>query len=148
MLFSCASAFVFLQQLHQHCIAWCFLINLPGMCLVHLLNFKTPKPKKKTHHLPNDRFLIKMLLENDVFGPQKGYPPWAWSPPQIKRRTPQLVNPTQPRRFFSIVLFSCASAFVFLQQLHQHCIAWCFLINLPGMWLVHLLNFKTPKPKK
>ena len=146
--FLMCKCFVFLQQLHQHCIAWCFLIHLPGVCLVHLLNFKTPKPKKK-HHLPNDGFLIKILLKNDVFGAQKGYPPWARSPPQIKRRTPQLVNPTQPRRvFFHHSFFSCASAFVFLQQLHQHCIAWCFLIHLPGMCLVHLLNFKTPKPKK
>ena len=76
------------------------------------------------------------------------YPPWARSPPQIKRRTPQLVNPTQPRRVLSTILFSCASAFVFVQQLHQHCIAWCFLIHLTGVCLVHLLNFKTPKPKK
>ena len=98
--FLMCKCFVFLQQLHQHCIAWCFFIHLPGVCLVHLLNFKTPKPKKK-HHLPNDGFLIKIFLKNDVFWAQKGYPPWAQSPPQIKRRTPQLVNPTQPRRFFS-----------------------------------------------
>ena len=112
------------------------------------VKFQDAKPEKK-HHLPNDGFLIKILLKNDVFGAQKGYPPWAQSPPQIKRRTPQLVNPTQPRRiFFHHSFFSCASAFVFLQQLHQHCIALCFPIHLPGMCLVHLLNFKTPKPKK
>ena len=79
---------------------------------------------------------------------QKGYPPWARSPPQIKRRTPQLVNPTQARRVFSHHSFLMCKCFVFLQQLHQHCIAWCFLINLPGMCLVHLLNFKRPKQKK
>ena len=34
-------------------------------------------------------------------GAQKGYPPWARSPPQIKRHTPQLVNPTWPRKWLS-----------------------------------------------
>ena len=135
----------FLQQLHQHCIAWCFPIHLPGMYLVHLLNFKTPKPKK--NHPPNDRFLIKIFIENDVFWAQKGYPPWARSPPQIKRRTPQLVNPTQPRRVFFHRAFLMCKCFVFVQQLHQHCIARCFPTHLPGICLV-LVKFQDAKTEK
>ena len=46
-------------------------------------------------------------------GAQEGYPPWARSPPQIKRRTPQLVNPTQPRRFFSTIFFLMCKCFCF-----------------------------------
>ena len=87
------------------------------------VKFQDAKTEKK-HHLPNDRFLIKISLKNDDFGTSERLPPLSAVPPQIKRRTPQLVNPTQPPRvFFSTVLFSCASPFVFLQQLHQHCIA-------------------------
>ena len=87
------------------------------------VKFQHAKTEKK-HHLPNDRFLIKILLQNDDFGSSERLPPLSAVPPQIKRRTPQLVNPTQPRRcFFHHFFFSCASAFVFLQQLHQHCIA-------------------------
>ena len=146
--FSCASAFVFLQQLHQHCIALCFPIHLPGMCLVHLLNFKTPKPKKK-HHLPNDGFLIKMFIEKWCFlSSERLPPPLSAVPPTNKKTHPPISKPHPATKIFFTMLFSCATAFVFLQQLHQHCIAWCFPIHLPGMCLVHLLNFKTPKPKK
>ena len=58
-----------------------------------------------------------------ILGAQKGYPPWARSPPQIKRRTPQLVNPTQPRTILFHHAFLTCNCFVFLQQLHQtlHC---------------------------
>ena len=46
-------------------------------------------------------------------GAQKGYPPWARSTPQIKRRTPQLVNPTQPRRVFFHHSFLMCNCFCF-----------------------------------
>ena len=123
ILFSCASAFVFVQQLHQHCIAWCFPIHLPGMCLVHLLNFKTPKPKK--HHLPNDRFLIKILLKNDDLGAQKGYPPWARSPPQIKKTPPPISKPHLASKM----------AFLFLRMTCHISLASCLLIHLPSLCL-------------
>jgi hypothetical protein len=38
------------------------------------VKFQDAKTEKK-NHLPNDGFLIKILLKNDVFGAQKGYPP-------------------------------------------------------------------------
>ena len=147
---------------HSFLMCKCFCFCATATSTLHCLMFLHPPPRgvfgpsvkfqdaktEKKHHLPNDGFLTKILLKNDVFGAQKGYPPWARSPPQIKRRTPQLVNPTQPGRVFSHHAFLMCKCFVFLQRLHQHCIAWCFLINLPGVCLVHLLNFKTPKPKK
>ena len=93
---------------------------------------KQKKFSKKKNHLPNDQFLIKNLLKNYVFGSSERLPPLSAVPPQIKRRTPQLVNPTQPRRVFSHHAFLMCKCFVFLQQLHQNCIARCFLINLPA----------------
>ena len=84
------------------------------MCLVHLLNFKTPKPKKKTHHLPNDRFLIKMLLENDVFGPQKGYlPPLSVVPPINKKTHPPISKPHPATKIFFHRAFLMCKRFCF-----------------------------------
>ena len=149
---------------HAFLMCNCFCFSATATSTLHCRMFPHPPPRdvfgpsvtfqdaktEKKHHLPNDRFLIKILLKNDVFGSSERLPylPWARSPPQIKRRTPQLVNPTQPRRVFFHRAFLMCKCFVFLQQLHQHCIAWCFFIHLPGVCLVHLLNFKTPKPKK
>ena len=125
ILFSCASAFVFLQQLHQHCIAWCFPTHLPGMCLVHLLNFKTPKPEKKKHHLPNDRFLIKMLLKNDVFGSSERLPPLSAVPPTNKKTHPPISKPHLASKM----------AFLFLHMTCHISLASCLLIHLPSLCL-------------
>ena len=76
------------------------------------VKFQDAKTEKKNHP-PNDGFLIKILLKNDVFWAQKGYPPWARSSPQIKRRTPQLVNPTHPRRVFFPPFFSHLQVLLF-----------------------------------
>ena len=129
--FLMCNCFCFLQQLHQHCIAWCFFIHLPGMCLVHLLNFKTPKPKKK-NHFPNDRFLIKNLLKNDDFGSSERLPPLSAVPPTNKKTHPPISKPHPGKKSFFHRAFLMCKCFVFLQQLHQHCIARCFLINLPA----------------
>ena len=65
-------------------------------------------------------------------GAQKGYPPWARSPPQIKRRTPQLVNPTQPRRvFFHRAFLMCK----------------CFVFSATATSTLHCLMFLHPPPR-
>ena len=74
------------------------------MCLV-LLNFKTPKPKKK-HHLPNDRFLIKILLKNDVFGSSERLPPLSAVPPTNKKTHPPISKPHPATQFFFPPFFS------------------------------------------
>ena len=140
MLFSCASAFVFVQQLHQHCIARCFPIHLPGMFLVNIFYLIWRCQNwKKTQIID---FYLKTYWKMLFLGAQKGYTLWARSPPQIKRRPPPPISKPHPAtKSFSTILFSCASALFFLQQLHQHCIAWSFLIHLPMMFLVHMFNF-------
>ena len=90
ILFSSASAFVFLQQLHQHCIAWCFLIHLPG----------------KKNHLPNDQFLIKILLKNDVFGSSERLPPLSAVPPTNKTTHPPISKPHPATKSFFPPCFS------------------------------------------
>ena len=131
MLFSCATAFVFLQQLHQHCIAGCFPIHLPGMCLVHLLHFKTPKPKKK-HHLPNDRFLIKILLKNDVFGSSERLPPLSAVPPTNKKTHPPISKPHPATKSFFPPCFS-------------HVQVLCFSATATST--LHCLMFLHPPPR-
>ena len=45
------------------------------------VKFQDAKTEKK-HHLPNDRFLIKILLKNDVFGSSERLPtPLERGPP-------------------------------------------------------------------
>ena len=83
--------FVFLQQLHQHCIAWCFLIHLPGMCLVHLLNFKTPKPKKKSS--PKWSISNQNFLEKWCFWSSERLPPLSAVPPTNKKTHPPISKP-------------------------------------------------------
>ena len=52
-------------------------------------------------------------------GAQKGYPPWAVSPPQIKGRPPQLVIPSQPRWLFYMRASGCNQlSNELVQQLH------------------------------
>ena len=56
-------------------------------------------------------------------GAQKGYPPWVVSPPQIKGRPPQLVNPSQPRWIFYMRASDCNQlSNELVQQLYQHCL--------------------------
>ena len=112
---------------HSFLMCKCFCFCATATSTLHCLMFLHPPPRgvfgpsvkfqdaktEKKHHLPNDGFLIKILLKNDVFGAQKGYPPWARSPPQIKRRTPQLVNPTQPGRVFFPPFFSHLQVLLF-----------------------------------
>ena len=120
---------IFFSTMLFSCATNCFCFSTTATSTLHCLMFPHPPPRdvfgpsvkfqdaktEKKNHLPNDGFLIKILLKNDVFGAQKGYPPWARSPPQIKRRTPQLVNPTQPRRVFFHHSFLMCKCFVFVQ---------------------------------
>ena len=113
------------------------------------VKFQDAKTEKK-HHLPNDRFLIKILLKNDVFGSSERLPPLSAVPPTNKKTHPPISKPHPATKNFFHHAFLMCNCFCFsaTATLHQHCIAWCFPIHLPGMCLVHLLNFKTPKPKK
>ena len=141
----------------------CFCFSATATSTLHCQMFPHPPPRdvfgpsvkfqdaktKKTIIPRNDRFLINFLLKNAVFGSSERLPPLSAVPPTNKKTHPPISKPHPAKKiFFPTTLFSCATAFVFLQQLHQHCIARCFPIHLPGMCLVHLLNFKTPKPKK
>ena len=80
-------------------------------------------------------------------GAQKGYPPWAVSPPQIKGRPPQLVKPSQPRWFF---LYACFR----LQSIKQW-IDSTTTSTLPDLssstsqkYFLQCASFKTPKLEK
>ena len=120
----------------------------PSMFLVHLLNFMTPKPEKKKH-FPNDRFLIKILLKNYDFGSSERLPPLSAVPPTNKKTHPPISKPHPAKKSFFPPCFSHVQVLCFFANSYINiAFAWCFLIHLPGMCLVHLLNFKTPKPKK
>ena len=80
--------------------------------MVHLLNFKTPKPKKK-HHLPNDRFLIKILLENDDFGSSERLPPLSAVPPTNKKTHPPISKPHPATKSFFHHSFLMCKCFCF-----------------------------------
>ena len=65
-------------------------------------------------------------------GAQKGYPPWVVSPPQIKRRSPQLVNPHW--HLWCSILLECSHQHTSLFCAHTHTsdgICWCSLAMQP-----------------
>ena len=133
MLFSCASAFVFVQQLHQHCIARCFPIHLPGMFLVNIFYLIWRCQNwKKTQIID---FLFKNLLKNAVFGSSERLHPLSAVPPTNKETPPPpppISKPHPATKSFSTILFSCASALFF-----------CFATATSTL---HCLKFPHPPP--
>ena len=80
-------------------------------------------------------------------GAQKGYPPWAVSPPQIKGRPPpQLVNPSQPRWFFYMRASDCNQlSNELVQQLYQHCL---IFPHPPRKYIFAMRQFQDAKTGK
>ena len=102
----------------------------PSMFLVHLLNFMTPKPKKK--HFPNDRFLIKILLKNDDFGSSERLPPLSAVPPTNKKTHPPISKPHPAKKSFFPPCFS-------------HVQVLCFFATATST--LHCLMFPHPPPR-
>ena len=75
---------------------------------------------------------------------QKGYPPWAVSPPQIKGRPPPISKPQPAAMIFFVCVLQIAinSAMNWFNNYIN--IAWSFLIHLANIFL-QCGNFKTPK---
>ena len=79
---------------------------------------------------------------------QKGYlPPLSAVPPTNKTTHPPISKPHPATKSFFHRAFLMCKCFVFVQQLHQHCIARCFPTHLPGICLV-LVKFQDAKTEK
>ena len=92
---------------HAFLMCNCFCFSATATSTLHCLMFPHPPPRdvfgpsvtfqdaktEKKHHLPNDRFLIKILLKNDVFGSSERLPPLSAVPPTNKKTHPPISKP-------------------------------------------------------
>ena len=69
------------------------------------VKFQDAKTEKK-HNLPNDRFLIRILLENDDFGSSERLPPLSAVPPTNKKTHPPISKPHPAKKSFFPPCFS------------------------------------------
>ena len=107
----------------------CFCFSATATSTLHCLMFPHPPPRdvfgpsvkfqdaktEKKNYLPKDRFLIKILLQNDVFGSSERLPPLSAVPPTNKKTHPPISKPHPAKKnffppFFSHVQVLCFSA--------------------------------------
>ena len=133
------------QQLYQHCLMFPYPPRKYNI-LLQCASFKTPKLEKKC--IPQMiGFLLKFNLKMLFLGAQKGYPPWAVSPPQIKGRPPP-ISKTQPAAMN--FLYAC-----FRLQSSKQWTDSTTASTLPDLssstsqiYFLQCGNFKTPKLEK
>ena len=131
---------------HSFLMCKCFCFSATATSTLHCLMFPHPPPRdvfgpsvkfqdaktEKKHHLPNDGFLIKILLKNDVFGAQKGYPPLSAVPPTNKKTPPPISKPHPAKKSF---FPPCLS----------HVQVLCFFATATST--LHCLMFPDPPPR-
>ena len=66
------------------------------------VKFQDAKTEKK-NHLPNDRFLIKIYLENDDFGSSERLPPLSAVHPTNKKTHPPISKPHPAKKSISLI---------------------------------------------
>ena len=96
------------------------------------VKFQHAKTEKK-HHLPNDRFLIKILLQNDDFGSSERLPPLSAVPPTNKKTHPPISKPLPAKKMFF-------PPFFFLM-------CKCFCFSATATSTLHCLMFPHPPPR-
>ena len=112
-----------------HCLM--FLHPPPRGVFGPSVKFQDAKTEKKDH-LPNDRFLINILLKNDVFGSSERLPPLSAVPPTNKKTHPPISKPHPATKSFFPPCFS-------------HVQVLCFSATATST--LHCLMFLHPPPR-
>ena len=99
---------------HSFLMCNCFCFSATATSTLHCQMFPHPPPRdvfgpsvkfqdaktEKINHFPNDRFLIKMLLKNTVFGSSERLPPLSAVPPTNKKTHPPISKPHPATKSF------------------------------------------------
>ena len=131
---------------HAFLMCNCFCFSATATSTLHCRMFPHPPPRdvfgpsvtfqdaktEKKHHLPNDRFLIKILLKNDVFGSSERLPPLSAVPPTNKKTHPPISKPHPATKSFFPPCFS-------------HVQVLCFSATATST--LHCLMFLHPPPR-
>ena len=104
MLFSCATALFFCNSYIN--IALPDVSSSTSQGCVWSICQISRGPNRKKNHFPNDRFLSKNLLQNDVFGSSERLPPLSAVPPTNKKTHPPISKPHPAKKSISPILFA------------------------------------------